>query len=227
MGKALHAALAEFHQWPEWREKPSLKDLENIWQTCSLREGLPREDGVRGLDYLKGYYEKFVKDLPWRLPLACEGKIEGNLYMGGIGFKIGGRFDRLDSLPTGDNRAALHLIDYKLGKTMLTPKQLELDLQLGLMQIALDQNYQQRLMKVSHIYLKKGESLTFETRAEQREIAKKKIEELALRLTTDQEFQATPGEHCSSCGCRKYCHAMVKYPQDVDTSAVIVQLSIC
>jgi putative RecB family exonuclease len=226
LGKALHLALAEFHQWPEWKEKPSIDNLDDIWKYCCLKEGLGANELQTGSEYLQKYYVRFIANQDWRVPIACEGKLDGSLYVHGISFKITGRFDRLDSLPTGGNNTALHLIDYKLGRTIINPEILEMDLQMGLMQIALDQKYQQALKQISHIYLRIGEILSFEAKPEQRTLAQERIEELALRLMADQAFEAKPGEHCSSCACKKYCHAIVKNPEQLD-KAVVVQLSLC
>lgn len=80
---------------------------------------------------------------------------------------------------------------------------------------------------MSHIYLRSGEIVSFESRPEHLEFVQAKIEELAQKLVSDQEFEATPGEHCRECDYRQYCPAVSQKPEPVEAEPILkLQLSL-
>jgi putative RecB family exonuclease len=165
----------------------------------------------------------------WHEPLAVEGKLEGRLLVGSVEFKIGGRCDRIERLPSQRDIAQLHLIDYKSSIQPKALSDLEVDLQLGLYQIAIAQRYGASLVQVSHIYLRRGEVMSFLTRPQQLEIVQARIEELAYKLVSDSAFEPEPGEHCKACDYRQYCPAVSDRPVAVEQEdkELRLQLSLC
>jgi putative RecB family exonuclease len=202
LGKALHQALAQFYRWPGWKGVPRLEVMQALWQQtlehCPTLSSGQIAEGWRMLDQ---YHVLFVQPLDhWHEPLAVEGKLEGRLLVGSVEFKVGGRCDglwpvfdhRIERLPSQGDIAQLHLIDYKSSIQPKALSDLEVDLQLGLYQIAIAQRYGASLAKVSHIYLRTGEVLSFQTRPQQLQLVQARVEELAYKLVSDEAFGIGP-----------------------------------
>lgn len=228
LGKALHDALAEFHSWPGWRGLPSLDVMHDCWIEVVVKfPQLTPTQQTEGWTILQKYFDQFISPLEqWQEPVAVEGRLDGRLHAVQVEFKIIGRYDRLERLPNQTATAQLHLIDYKTSKTVQTPKELEVDLQLGLYQMAITQRYGAALAKVSHIYLRSGDQVSFETRPEQKALVQAQIEELAHLLVSDQEFEARPGEHCRQCDFQQYCPAVSQTPEPIQEAGLRLQLSL-
>jgi putative RecB family exonuclease len=224
LGRSIHEALANFHQWPGYRGMPSLAVLQEAWITAAsmLSEAQEKE----GWQLLRTYYQRFVEPLDqWREPLATEGRLEGTLQAGPVEFKLGGRYDRLDALNSRRGGAALALTDYKTSRTVLAPDQLAMDIQMGLYQIALNQRYQSTLAEVNHIYLRTGDKVQFEAHEEQQVVVKTKIQSLAHALMEDKAFAPKEGEHCRTCEYRKFCPAICDRPESLPQQTRSLQLS--
>jgi len=230
LGKAVHQALAQFYRWPGWKGVPALEVMQSGWQeTLTLFPTLSPGQIAEGWRMLEQYHAQFVQPLEqWHEPLAVEEKLEGRLLVGSVEFKIGGRCDRIERLPSHRDVAQLHLIDYK---TSLQPKvlsDLEVDLQLGLSQVAIAQRYGASLAQVSHIYLRTGEVVSFQTRPHQLQLVQSRVEELAYKLVSDEAFEPEPGDHCKACDYRQYCPAVSDRPQPVEKEVEMkLQLSLC
>jgi putative RecB family exonuclease len=207
---------------------PSLAVLQEAWVTAAST--LPETQEKEGWQLLRTYYQKFVEPLDqWREPLATEGRLEGTLQAGPVEFKLGGRYDRLDTLRPNTKKgrgAALAVTDYKTSRTVLAPDQLAMDIQMGLYQIALNQRYQGSLAQVNHIYLRTGDSVQFEAHEEQQVVVKAKIQSLARALMEDKAFVPKEGEHCRSCEYRKFCPAIHERPESLPKQARSLQLSL-
>lgn len=113
--------------------------------------------------------------------------------MANLEFAIAGRYDRLDYLDDG-----LELIDYKSTKEIKLPKEDEIDLQIGLYYLALEQRYRQSLRKLSLIYLRTGEKVSFDATPEHKQLVETVIGKIAWQLRTDCEWKPQPGEQCVS-----------------------------
>ncbi len=228
LGRSIHEALAQFHQWPGWRGMPSLAVLQEAWVASAgtLSEAQENE----GWQLLRTYYQKFVEPLDqWREPLATEGRLEGSLQAGPVEFKLGGRYDRLDALRSNHKKgggAALAVTDYKTSRTVLAPDQLAVDIQMGLYQIALNQRYQGSLTQVNHLYLRTGDIVQFESHEEQQVVVKAKIQSLARALIEDKAFVPKEGEHCRTCAYRKFCPAICERPEALPKQTRSLQLSL-
>ena len=228
LGRSIHEALAQFHQWPGWRGLPSLAVLQEAWVAAA--RALPEPQEKEGWQLLRMYYQKFVEPLDqWCEPLATEGRLEGTLQAGPVEFKLGGRYDRLETLRPHTEKgrgAALAVTDYKTSRTVLPPDQLAMDIQMGLYQIALNQRYQGSLAQVNHIYLRTGDIVQFEAHEEQQVVVKAKIQGLACALMEDNAFAPKEGEHCRSCEYRKFCPAIHARPESLPQQTRSLQLSL-
>ncbi len=224
LGNVLHQVLEHLYQRPAWQGVPTLTDLERLWGQHNL--ALSPQQLTEGWSLLHHYFQTFIQPLDaWVEPIGIEGRLRGALQAGGIRFRLEGRYDRLDSLPSNGLQAAVHLIDYKMTRQIQNPSELELDLQLGFYQMAIDQVYGAALKQVSHIYLRTGQCITFKTSPEQKAFVQAKVTELAETLVQDQSFTPNPGDQCQTCTCRPYCAAVTADPIPLDPKSEILQLS--
>jgi putative RecB family exonuclease len=140
-----------------------------------------------------------------------------------IEFSLNGRYDRLDLLPEGD----LELIDYKTNKIPSIPD--EIDVQLGLYYLALEQIYKQSLKRLSLLFLRTGDCVSFEVTKVHREQVRSLISDLALRLRSDAQWEPCVGGYCDRCGYQKYCSAKTCEPEPLPEGARkarLVQLAL-
>jgi putative RecB family exonuclease len=206
LGNALHQALAvAYKDWHYNDHKPGWDWFESCWSLCV--EKLSEKQILDGRSILQSYYRDFVAPLAvMPRPLGIESKIKATVQFENIEFALNGRYDRLDNVK-GD----LELIDYKTTKNASTPD--SVDVQLGLYSIALQQVYQQSLKRVTLIFLRAGESLSFEVNDVHREQVQSLIADLAVRLRADDEWVPKTGDHCKRCGFAKYCAAKTAKPE--------------
>jgi putative RecB family exonuclease len=208
LGIALHKALATLYwDWDYQIPLPEVSWIRSCWERSS--SDLTPAQTQEGLELLEQYYWQFiVPSGALRKPIAVEGRIQGTLLVENLEFAIAGRYDRLSYLDEG-----LELVDYKTGKDFKLPDSAATDLQLGLYSLAIQQRYQQALKQCSLIHLRSGEMVTFEVNPQQQQQVMQVIQDLALQLRFDEQWQAQEGEHCQKCGYRRYCPALQKEPE--------------
>ena len=222
LGTALHRALRMIHgDWHYMEPFIPWYWVEQCWQECS--QELSEDQQAEGLKILRVYADKFLSDLV-RRPLALEGRIEAELIFHHVPFKVSGRYDRLEYLEGG----MLHLIDYKSQKQKDLSQLDGLDLQIGLYYLALEQRYHAALAKMSLLFLRTGEMISFEASLEHRQRVLELVSDLALKLH-NEDWTPTTGAHCSDCVYRKYCAAVVSdpvpLPEETTASPLRVQLA--
>lgn len=205
-GNALHGALADIYKdWNYAYPLPSLDWFSLCWQqhTGELNQAQIHE----GWMALQLYYDHYIAPLPQlRKPLGVEGKIKASFQVSNIEFSLSGRYDRLDYTDGG-----LELIDYKTSKA-IAPSE-GIDLQLGLYFLILEQIYHQALRRLSLIYLRQGQQVTFDVTPDHHQQVQEMIGELAVRLRADQEWEPQVGGHCNRCGYQRYCPAKSEKPE--------------
>ncbi len=206
LGNALHQALAiAYRDWHYNDHKPEWGWFESCWGFCLGK--LSERQIQDGHTILERYYRDFVAPLSvMPRPLGIESKISAKVQFENIEFALNGRYDRLDQVDGG-----LELIDYKTTKNAATPD--SVNLQLGLYSIALEQVYRHSLRRLSLIFLRAGETLTFEVNDAHREAVRSLIADLAVRLRADDEWVPKVGGHCDHCGYTKYCAAKIAKPE--------------
>jgi putative RecB family exonuclease len=206
LGNALHQALAiAYRDWHYNDHKPGWEWFEDCWSLCVAK--LSEKQVLDGRSILQDYYRDFVEPLAvMPRPLGIESKIKAAVQFENIEFALNGRYDRLDQV-NGD----LELIDYKTTKNAATPD--SVDVQLGLYSIALEQVYRQSLKRVTLIFLRAGETLSFEVNDAHREAVRSLISDLSTKLWADDEWVPKVGGHCDHCGFAKYCGAKTAKPE--------------
>jgi putative RecB family exonuclease len=209
LGNALHRALAQIYwDWHYQEPIPSLAWLEECWQQqCDQR--LSPSQVEEGWEVLQRYYEKFIaKQTAVSRPLAVEGQVKARLQINNIEFSLSGRYDRLDVVEDG-----LELIDYKSNKTVNPPPDDQVNLQLGLYYLGLEQRYGQSLKRMSLIYLRSGDKISFEATPEHKHQVQQVVSNLALQLRDDTHWMPRTGQHCDRCAYRSYCPAVTPEPE--------------
>lgn len=206
LGKAVHAALKDIYgEWNYGHPKPSLEWFKLCWEPCTGK--LTQKQVDLGWDMLKLYYEKLVEPSPtFSKPLGTERLVQGSISVGGIDFTVRGQYDRLDYISSG-----LELIDYKT--TVDTSPPDPVNIQLGVYDELLQQIYGEALTKLSLIYMRTGEKYSYDVTPEHRQESRKLIEQLALQLRCDEEWQPKKGHHCNICTSRKHCDLVTEKPE--------------
>jgi putative RecB family exonuclease len=214
LGTSLHQALAQIYQdWHYQDPIPRLDWIEYCWSQ-QTRDLTPHQV-TEGRSILRRYYDAFIaSQSSMRRPLAVEGKIQGTLRTESLEFVLSGRYDRLDYLDDG-----LELIDYKSAKEVEQLEPDEVDLQIGLYYLALEQRYQRSLKRLSLLYLRTGEKVSFSATPEHRNRVEQVIRGLALELRQDKRWLPFPGEQCNRCAYARYCPAMRADPDPLPEDA--------
>ncbi|MGF1499268.1 MAG: RecB family exonuclease [Elainellaceae cyanobacterium] len=214
LGTSLHQALARVYQeWHYQEPVPQLEWVEYCWNQ-QLHDLTPNQM-AEGRTILKRYYQEYIStQSAIRRPLAVEGRIQGVLRVQNLEFVLSGRYDRLDYLDDG-----LELIDYKSTKDVGVVEPDDIDLQIGLYYLALEQRYRRHLKRLSLIYLRTGEKISFDATPCHRERVKTLIGDLAVQLRHDQNWQPFPGQQCDRCAYARYCPAVQATPDPLPEDA--------
>lgn len=214
LGTALHKALAQFYwNWHYLEPKPDKDWMGFCWS--EHQSGLSAAQILEGQEILTHYYNCFIANKSViHKPLAVEGKIKACLPAHNVEFTLTGRYDRLDLLDDG-----LELIDYKSTKEVKFFEPSQVDLQIGLYYLALEQTYQQSLRRLSLVYLRTGDKVSFEATPAHQQMVEETIKEIAMRLRTDCEWKPAPGEQCNRCSYSRYCPAIQEHPEPLPVEA--------
>ena len=202
-------------------DKPTWEWFEICWTNST--EKLSEKQIQDGRSMLEGYYFDFVAPISViARPLGVESRIRATVQFEGIEFVLTGRYDRLDYVEDG-----LDLFEFKTGKNTAPPDQV--DVRLGVYSMALQQVYQKVLKRVSLVFLRSRETLSYEVDGSHREQVQSLIADLALKLRNDDEWEPNPGGHCERCGFAKYCPAKTEKPEplpDTGRKQRIMQLAM-
>jgi putative RecB family exonuclease len=218
LGNALHQALAiAYRDWRYNEHKPTWSWFNSCWDTSC--ENLSTQQVEAGRSILHRYYETYIAPVPViNKPLGIESKIAAKVQFENIEFSLNGRYDRLDILPNG----TLELIDYKTNKVPTIPD--GIDVQLGLYYLALKQIYQQSLQRLTLIFLRTGDAISFEVTQSHQEQIRELIAELALQLRSDRQWQPKTGKHCDRCRYQPYCAEKTCEPQPIPEGSRTLEL---
>lgn len=214
LGTSLHQALAQIYQdWHYQAATPDFDWLDYCWS--QQIQGLTPNQIIEGRKILRQYYDKFIlSQSALRRPVAVEGRIQGSLWAENMEFILSGRYDRIDYLDDG-----LELIDYKSAKDIDLSNSDEIDLQIGLYYLALEQRYQRSLKRLSLLYLRPGEKISFDVTPDHRRQVEAVISELALQLRYDRQWLPMPSGQCDRCAYARYCPAMRTNPDPLPDDA--------
>ncbi|AFY60861.1 PD-(D/E)XK nuclease family protein [Synechococcus sp. PCC 6312] len=201
LGWALHQTLATLYR--DWSYSQPMPWSWVMVQWKPYKTRLTPFEYQDGEIILQRYYAEYLQSDMLRKPVAVEGRIQGTLLFDGIEFSLKGRYDRLDWFEDG-----LALVDYKSAKSPQVPAPDAVDVQLGLYALALGQHYQQSLKQVSLVFLRTGNVISFAVTDNHQAKVRFLIQDLALRLHVDQDWNPCTGTHCKGCSYKAYCPAV-------------------
>jgi putative RecB family exonuclease len=208
LGTSLHQALAQIYQnWHYQDAVPRLDWIEYCWNQ-QIGDLTPHQI-AEGRAILRRYYYSFIaSQSAMRRPVAVEGRIQGSLQVENLEFQLSGRYDRLDHFEDG-----LELIDYKSAKEVEVQEPEEVDLQIGLYYLALEQRYARSLKRLSLLYLRTGEKVSYVATPDHRHRVEQVVGELATELRRDRRWNPQPGHQCNRCAYARYCPALQTNPE--------------
>ena len=208
LGNALHVALAKVYgDWDYSSARPEWQWLQACWAQSTER--LSDNQVAEGEKILRRYFDTFITaQATMHRPLGIESRIQGQLEVENLEFRLTGRYDRLDWLEDG-----LELIDYKSNREISQRDPAATDLQLGLYYLALEQQYGASLKRLSFIYLRTSQVVSFDVTLDHRERVRETIADLALRLRRDDDWPAQVGHQCDSCSYARYCSQVCDEPE--------------
>lgn len=214
LGTSLHNALAQIYQdWHYQDAIPRLEWVEDCWS--QQMGGLSSNQMSEGRSILRRYYHSFIANQSaMRRPVAVEGRVQGTMRVNNLEFTLSGRYDRLDALEDG-----LELIDYKSSKEVDLGEPDEIDLQIGLYYLALEQRYKRSLKRMSLLYLRTGEKISFDATPDHRRRVEDMVAEIACQLRLDRRWPPFPGDQCDRCAYANYCSAVQAEPEPLPIEA--------
>ncbi len=214
LGTALHKTLAHIYgDWHYLEPLPSRDWIDRCWS--QHQTGLNPSQIEEGQEILRQYYNSFIANLTaLHQPLAVEGRIQTRLPIENVEFTLTGRYDRLDWLDDG-----LELIDYKSGRERKELDPAEIDLQIGLYYLALEEKYKTSLKRLSLLYLRTGETVSFDASDTHKQQVKATLDKIALRLRADCQWEPAPGKQCRACTYARYCSAVTENPEPLPEDA--------
>jgi putative RecB family exonuclease len=199
-GNAVHEALSLFFRLaPEVRSSEALRDaLGFVWRKHWDAKLFTRHDeiqhGLEAVRMLRLFFDSFDTA---RVPLATEEWVEARID----GFELFGRVDRVDSLPDG----GLEVIDYKTGRFMWEPEDLPRETACMFYVVAVEEKFGRPVERMRVIYLRNGHEVRWSPEREDVEAARERLGRMVREIQVEEQFAATPGDHCRFCPFALMC----------------------
>lgn len=201
-GAAVHEALKALHE-PGRLQPPSLEELvETFVRAWQAREAEVPEDQRQayfesGVDMLRRHHAAHGQPEEGRYTAATEQffavPFEGNHTLVGV-------IDRVDVV--GGRR--LEIIDYKTGRRMPAPRDMEKNAQLAIYRLAGEHLYPGREVSTKLWYLFHDYQMELEQSVQFLADMREEIREAILGIEVE-DFEPTPGGHCDWCAYRAHC----------------------
>ncbi|HAV42418.1 TPA: hypothetical protein DCX15_00165 [bacterium] len=197
MGESLHRALADFFKLDK-----QIRTLENLhkllrknWQRKGFEdEGEERTWGLKALEMLTNFYQNFdVTASPMMIEEYLEAEVDNILLCG--------RIDRVDALKEG----GYEIIDYKTGREVLTPEEMDNDLQLTIYYLLLKNSKQIEPVRLTYYFLQDARYLSTKRTPWQAREGLIKIKEMTEEMTTCPEFSPKRNRFCPYCDFSDIC----------------------
>jgi len=186
LANIIHYVLHKYHFY---ERKASLDDLllcyERAW---GLKKGIFYEEGKK---ILTSYYQNMRDQIPYTSEKRFTVRVEDNI--------LAGKFDRIDKTKDG-----FKIIDYKLSKIILTPREVKESLQLSLYALAFFYLTGIVPLKVGFYFLRYGKMLFTKKTEKDLERTKNLIDDVAQKIIRE-EFYRKEGRSCSWCDYKESC----------------------
>ena len=220
MGSFVHDALTLFFKLPYQQRigKAMEKILKDLWQG-------PRgeEFGFKSIEEERDYYGQSLEMLKWfvenedinpklfNLPVSPPGNSFDDYKKVAFGdnLKIGGKLDRVDSLPQGD----LEIIDYKTGKEKND------NFQLLFYVFLVESLFNKKVTQATYIYLKSGQKRSVVPTEELREQTKKRILDTVEEIGSEKKWEPNISKLCGYCDYLPYCPAKQEIEESLGIKA--------
>jgi RecB family exonuclease len=214
LGASVHTALKAWFDLPAARRRPEA--LPGLLRVTWVREGYrdevqERAAYERALSWLRRYVEELK---PAFEPVAVERTVAAKTPA----LALSGRVDRIDEVG-----GELVIVDYKTGRTGLSPDDARGSRALALYAFAAERLFRRRCRRVelhhlptgsiaAHVHT--GESIARHVRRAEETAADATAaeKELAAGADADAAFPATPGSICGWCDFRRSCPAGAQRP---------------
>ena len=121
------------------------------------------------------------------------------------GMTYSGKIDRVEKNPDGK----YEIVDFKTGSTVVTKEAIKVLPQANIYAIAAKEKYGSLPAKISLVYLAKKTSRIYEVTDESLETGIGVTKDCAKNIVNEQ-FNATPGEHCTRCSYNGICPAVLE-----------------
>ena len=151
-----------------------------------------------GKKALKNFYEEFIKSKPEILRINNELCLEASFKIKIGGHTMIGKVDRIDNTKEG-----IEVIDYKTGSSRdkFSPEDKR---QLFLYQLAAEEAFGVKPVKLTYYYLENGKRASFAGSEEEKQKQKEKIL-TEIEEIKKSDFIATPGWQCRYCDFKDIC----------------------
>lgn len=173
----------------------------SLLRTCSTK-AVDAEDLERlrtdGLRLVRRYFEEPSAQSAW--PLKVETTFQLRLTNGTV---IRTRVDRVDR----NEHGLLEIIDYKTGRNSIDEHDLAYETAPIVQLLAVSKASEIQVEKVTWIYLRRGESVSWWPEEDDVEAATDRLLSLLRKLHREQDFEPNPGGHCVSCPFSGICPA--------------------
>lgn len=197
-GTSIHGALHDFYALHAGGEKVTkeflLTLLQKFWRTQGY-ESKQYEERMkkRGEEYLSEYFDKQFD--PKTVTYALEQPFM--ISLGSI--KVGGKIDRIDTLPNGKRE----IIDYKTGR-MPSKREIDVNLQLSIYALAAGGNPED--VTLSLYFFDSQKKISTTRTLEQLEKEKSKITDIAREMEVS-DFRCSGNQLCRDCEYKLFCGA--------------------
>lgn len=183
-------------------EEEVLKYFSQSWNrdiySSESEEAIAFEQGVR---MIKDYY---AKNYPANFHvIALESFFEAPIMDGDETHFVTGKIDRIDKLKDD----TLEVIDYKTSRSLPAQKNVDENLQLAIYHLGIINRWPSlaaKPIKLSLYFLRHGEKLTTQKKADEAEVTKNKILE-AIDKIKKSDFAPTPNGLCDWCEFQPQC----------------------
>ena len=214
LGQRVHATIRRAYQYAsdgKFTREQLQKHYEDVCDVVRQPEVAQSREFGTGLTILENFY-RTVEGIPAR-PVMLEQrfKVEIGEHL------LTGQFDRVD---LREDTGGYEILDYKMGKAMLSPAEVDHDWQLGLYGLAFESMQGVVPERMSLVYLRNGEKRSTTWSREQLAGLWGEVQETASEMQREHTFEPCDGSWCRLCDYRDYCPLRVALPQVVPAVAV-------
>jgi RecB family exonuclease len=212
LGLAVHAALERLMKVTPERRTPEVIQQTIEWTAANAARKASLD--ARTLAHLRHEADELVlkylvADGAGAMPVAVERNFELRLT---DGTAIRTRVDRLDRRGDADDEVAVtyEIVDYKTGRVQIDSRGLALETAPIVQLHAVSRATSVPVERVTWLYLRSGESVTWWPEEEDVEAATERLLKTLSTMRADCNYEPSPGAHCAYCPFKTICPANEK-----------------